>query len=155
MKKWIKKLQLYGISKNDFDNEKKILSNKFGKEIKDEDVIWNFFIKITLKTTDLQELKGLYYDKALFLNEEGKNCLVQLQQSAKCELMYLKQQGFVDKVKIFAAQDSCAECKKMDGKTFNINDALKIMPIPCKKCSYDLLGKGKGFCRCCYVAEFD
>lgn len=154
-KKWIKKLNLHGLADKDFDLMKERLSEKFNKDASDGDVIWGLFQNLTARTTDLQELKELYYKKALFLNDEGRDCFLQLQQSAKLELIYLQKVGLVSKVQILSA-GGCKSCKKLDGKIFTIKEALEKMPIPCKECAYKFRVKDNfGFCRCCYVPKYD
>lgn len=152
----MKQLNCYGLSEHDFDLMKDSIFKKYNKEPNDYDVIWNLFVKITLNMDDLQDLKLLYYQKAIFLHEEGQDCFEQLRQSAKCELMYLKQVG-ASKVKILSAGTlSCDACRNQDGQIYNINEALEKMPVPCKSCSFELYkSHGKPFCRCEYVAEFD
>lgn len=151
----MKKLNLYGLADKDFDLMREKLSQKFNKDASDGDAIWGLFQNLTTKITSLQELKGLYYEKALFLNDEGRDCFSQLQQSAKVELQYLKKDGLADKVQILSA-GGCETCKKLDGKVLTIQDALEKMPIPCKECSYKLRAKDNfSFCRCEFVPAYD
>lgn len=153
-KKWMKRLNLYGLADEDFDLIKEKLSKRFNKDASDGDVIWGLFQKLATGTTDLQKLKGLYYEKALFLNDEGRDCFSQLQQSAKIELHYLKKDGSADKVEI-CSTGGCKACKKLDGKIFTIKEALDKMPIPCRECSYKFRIKDNfGFCRCEYVPVY-
>ena len=151
---WLKNLENFGIKDNDFINKRIELSKTFGKEAKSTDVIWGLFNELILKTKDLNSLKMIYYEMALFLNKEGKDCFSVLQQSAKMELMKFKQEGFVKKVRILTAgEDSCEACRRLENKVFTIKEALEKMPIPCKDCTRKLYDEKRGFCRCCYVAE--
>jgi SPP1 gp7 family putative phage head morphogenesis protein len=66
----------------------------------------------------------------------------------KMELLDLKKAG-IKQVKIYTCNDDhvCGQCKKLSGKVFEIDKALKEMPIP-NNCENDK-------CRCWYVAHFD
>ena len=98
----------------------------------------------------------IYYEMALFLNKEGKDCFSVLQQSAKMNLMKFKQAGVVEKVRILTVgEDSCKACRLLENKVFTIEEALEKMPIPCKECTHKLYDEKKGFCRCSYLAEFE
>ena len=77
----------YGISEKEFNKHKKILSNKFGQVPNDHDLIWSIFNNLITKNSDLHTLKMIYYQMALFLNEEGKDTYDMLKQSIKMELM--------------------------------------------------------------------
>lgn len=155
--KWLSILSQYGITEKDFDIHKGKLSKKFGQEARNRDVIWSIFNELLIKKNkDLNSLKMIYYEMALFLNEEGKDCFAVLQQSHKMELMKFKQDGFVKKVRILTAgKDSCEACRQLENKVFTIEEALEKMPIPCKECTHKLYDEKRGFCRCCYVAEIE
>jgi len=153
--KWLRNLEQYGIIEKEFDIHKDKLSKKFGQEANDRDVIWSIFNELLTKIRDLHSLKMIYYEMALFLNEEGKDCFTILQQSAKMELMRLKEEG-IKKVRILtASEDSCEACRRLENKIFTIEEALEKMPIPCKECTYKLYDEKRSFCRCCYVAEIE
>ena len=49
-----------------------------------------------------------------------------------------------------AGDQSCKNCRRLENKIFKISDALKLMPLPCKDCTYPLYDEDKGFCRCSY-----
>ena len=154
--KWLSNLKQYRITEKDFGIHKDKLSKKFGQEASDRDVIWSIFNELLTKIRDLHSLKMIYYEMALFLNEEGKDCFTVLQQSAKMELMKFKQEGFIKKVRILiGGEDSCEACQRLKNKVFTLEEALENMPIPCKECTHKLYDEKRGFCRCCYVAEID
>ena len=150
----LKNLENFGIKNNDFINKKRKLSKKFGEEAKSADVIWGLFNELILKTKNLHSLQVIYYDMALFLNKEGKNCFSVLQKSAKMELMKYKQRG-IKKVQILTSGSSCEACQRLEAKVFTIEEALEKMPIPCKECTNKLYDEKRGFCRCSYLAEIE
>lgn len=155
MKKWSRRLKTYGITERDFDISKVELTKKFGEEPSDKDVIWSLFNKLITKMRDFHTLKMIYYDMALFLNEEGKDFFSVLQQSAKMELMYYKQSD-VEKVQILTAgKGSCEQCQQSENKIFTIEEAFEKMPIPSKECTHEMSVGQRGFCKCCYIAKID
>lgn len=149
-------LEQYGITEREFNARKNKLSRKLGREANDRDVVWSIFNELITKTRDLQKLKTIYYEMALFLNEKGRDAFKLLQQSAKMGLMHLRQEGVVKKVSISTAREnSCEACQKLEGKVYTVERALKEMPIPCRDCTYELYSDKVGFCRCMYFMELD
>lgn len=149
-----KNLERYGINNKLFEKERLELSKKFGKDPSEEDVIWSIFNQLIIRFADnLQELKMIYYEMALFLNEEGRDSFQMGEMSRKMELLLLKKQG-IKKVKILGT-NGCEKCRKQNGKSYSISTALKTMPLPNKECTYHLNNDKYGFCRCCWVAVFD
>jgi hypothetical protein len=93
---------------------------------------------------------------AVYAEEEGRQFINYLIEAARCELLRYKQQG-VKKVEILTSGlgNACAACAAHAGKTFDINNALRLMPLPCPTCTRTLSGSRLGFCRCSYVPVFD
>ena len=152
-KKWLKRLGCYSVSEMDYEHEKNQLSTTFGQEAKDRDVVWSLFNRLIVTKPDFQTLKTVYYDMALFLEEENRDFRTCLEQYHKMELLSYKQLGVV-KVAILSAGagNSCEACYVQHGKVYTIEEALRLMPIPCKDCTHTLSGERKGFCRCLYTA---
>ena len=152
---WLKKLENYGITEKHFDDQKNKLSKQFGCVPSNHDVIHSLFNKLVLENTDFHTLEMIYHTHALFLNEEGKDCFKILQQANKMNLLGYKQSEEVEKVTIISGNDSCSSCQRLNGKIYSIEEALKIMPIPCKDCSFILNDEKRGFCRCTYAPMLD
>lgn len=94
----------------------------------------------------------IYYDMALFLNEEGKDYRLPLQQAAKMKLLSFKKEGVIEKVEISSGgEGTCEACNQLDGKIFPIEDALKKMPLPFEKCTNSMEHGNPGFCMCMYL----
>jgi len=148
-----KKITDFGITEKDYQNKNNELAKNFNREPDSLDIIWGLYNDLISKTKDLQELKMIYYSMALFLDEEGKDFFEILQLSHKMELQHLKQQSFIKKVEISGA-GGCSECNKINGKIFNIDEAINTMPIPLKNCTHTI-NSDKGFCRCMYLPVFD
>lgn len=154
---WLKNLENYGISEKDFNDQKNKLSKQFGCIASNHDVIHSLFNKLVLENTDFHTLEMIYHNHALFLNEEGKDCSKILQQANKMTLLRYKQNESIGlkKVVISSCNDSCSSCQRLNGKIYSIEEALKIMPIPCKDCSFILNDENRGFCRCIYGPVLD
>lgn len=135
-----------------FENTKKELQISFKHEPQEADILWsisNRLIQDKAKIGDLAELGQLYFEMALYLHQIGKPCFLLKQQSSKMELMSYK--GIYDKVQI-TANICCNICKKLDGKIFPFNEALKKLPIPVKNCVNKLNEKAPdGWCICGYL----
>lgn len=152
--KWLSNLESFGVIKKDFDTMQTTLRKRFNNDPYPRDVIWGLFNKTlsnAININDLQTLGGLYYSMAIFLNEENKNPAPMLEQSKKMELLNLRSQSLdiLEGVEILA--DGCDECKKLNKKTFTINEALSKMPLPNKECTFKLDNKKYSFCRCSYL----
>ena len=158
-RKWLGMLQQYGIVDEDFDAHRKKLRERLGQEPSEADVVWSLFHEAlggSMKSGDLQALKMLYLEMALFLCEEGRDFFHLLQQSRRMELTHYKQSGFVNNVQILTAGDaSCETCQQLQGKVLTLDEALEQMPIPCKECTSELRQGRPGWCRCCYAPVID
>jgi hypothetical protein len=89
---------------------------------------------------------------ANFLNEHCEDSFHYLQKSCEMRLLEYKQQDIVTQVEIITfGERSCESCRKLQGKRYTINDALKTMPIPNKECNIILYDGKPGLCRCMYV----
>ena len=50
-----------------------------------------------------------------------------------------------------SGEASCPECQPLEGREFSIDEALKLMPIPCKTCqTWANENPHGGWCRCSY-----
>jgi len=153
---WLDSLEQYGVTKRDFELHKRRLSEESGREPSDEDVIGSLLGNLAAKTRDLQKRKMIYYEIALFLDQQGKDPFEALQQSARMDLMKFKKDGFVRRVSILTAgQDSCEVCRRLQGRVLTIEEALEKMPIPCRECAHRMHDEDRGFCRCRYAAEIE
>lgn len=151
--KWLYNLSRFGVSRKIVEEEKTKLSKKFGKEASHNDAIWSIFNKLIINhSNDAQKLAMIYYEMALFLNEEGKNPFDMIYQSNRMKLMTYRKSEFLKNVEIISAKKvSCAECNKLNEKIFRIEDAIKEMPLPNKKCTTHLHDGKFCFCRCVWA----
>jgi len=150
IKKWLRQLNEFGITELDFQARKKKLLEKPGNW-SDSDVIWSLFNEVVVRTQDSHHRKMIYYSMALFLNDEGRDPIVSLRESARIELQIHERHG-ITHVGVSATSDSCEACKQLEKKTFSIVEALENNPLPCKECTHLLDKKSqRGFCRCSYI----
>jgi len=141
------------ISKESIITRTKALSKKAGVVISIGDTIWGLYNeRIAQNTDNYQEMKSLYYQMALFLNIEGKDFSNVLSESKKWELMDFKRNGLIKRVTV-SNDPGCESCAQLSKKIFLLDDAIKLMPLPNKNCTFSL-DKGKpGFCRCYYTID--
>ena len=150
--KYKRNLESYGVGNKQFEGEQKKLSKRFNKEAPDTDTLWSLFNLLLIKYAgDYPKSKMIYYEMALFLDDEGRDSSQMGEASRKMALIDFKQAG-IKKVKISSTTTSCKECKKQDRKVYDIDEALKKMPLPTKKCSHHLNNDKFGFCRCCWLS---
>jgi len=152
---WLKILGGYGVVKQDLETAKTQLTEMFKQVPSNQNILWSLFHQLIAKNkNNLHKLKMIYYEMALFRNEQGKDCSAELQLSHKMQLMMYKKVG-IKMVKIITCgTGSCEQCRLLQDKSYTIKEALEKMPIPPKNCTHKMYAKNQGFCRCCYVASF-
>jgi hypothetical protein len=101
----------------------------------------------------------IYLQMALFLWEEDRDHLEFVRLCRQMELAKWKQAedlGHLDLTRarvgvITAKDDSCPECRALQGIEFTFAEAIEKMPIPVAGCTHDLSpNRTRGWCRCCY-----
>jgi hypothetical protein len=146
----------HGISIEEFNKSKKKKTKQYGFKPSDNDIVWELLNKRLLelmKTSDINELRGIYYGMAKFGYEEGKSFIHLLKEASKCELIRYKESEVVSKVQILAADNSCDEFKELNGKQFTIEETLETMPLPNLNCTWPDVEPG--WCRCTYLPIVD
>ena len=149
--KIFRSLQTIGATKKDLEKEKK----SFFKKIPLHEAYNLLLHKTANKHKDYHFRKMAHLQIAIDSSRNNKDYLPHLKEAAKYELLKYKESN-VGKVEIMTAGkgNACPECQKQSGKIYDIDEALHIMPIPCKACSHTGLGDKPGYCRCTYVASF-
>jgi hypothetical protein len=145
-----------GFTEQKYLKIKKDLTKKFGFSPPKGDILWgvsHLLLEEAMKVRDRHRMKMLYFNMALFLHQENKDCFKILQEVARCELKNEQKSRVVKKVEILTAGDqSCPACQELAGKILTIEEAFRDMPIPVKNCSFKLNPEAPtGWCRCCYV----
>lgn len=142
-----------GVSTEDFIRKRTELQEKFGVEITSVDVFWSLIRQAILNTKDPAVLKKLHRRLVLFLEDLKQDFFYILQRATKMQLLEFRSDGFIKQVRIIAGPESCQACRRLDGKIYTIEEALRLMPLPCKECTSKLDKSISGFCRCSYRAE--
>jgi len=123
----------YGLSEEEFDSKKKILSKKKRKSpVADDDVMWAMLQDMARSITHYEALQILYENMAFFQDSRGNDSFKWQQKSKQCSLLELKRQG-KKKVKI-AATSCCISCGKLNDKVLGVKKALLLLPIPNAEC---------------------
>jgi hypothetical protein len=140
----------FGITEKDIEKEITLGARS------DSEAAISLLTRIKNETQDLHKRKMAFSLLALYAEEEGRPFHNFLAEAARCELLRYKEQR-VRKVEILTAGpgNACAECAAHAGKTYDIDDALRLMPLPCPTCTRTIAGTRPGFCRCGYVPAFE
>lgn len=126
------------------------LQQKVGRVPLPAEVAWNLAKQQAPKSSP----PGLvYYQMALFLNKLGENHVPVLRKAAEVWLLNEQRNPYGPcKVQISdCGEGSCSACRKQHGRILSIDEALRLMPVPCKDCTTELYSPGLGFCRCSYI----
>jgi hypothetical protein len=144
---WLSRLAQFGVTQQAFDRHRKALSKQFGFQAPVNDTVWRILNSLVRPSRSRQDLKAIYLYMANLIIEEGKDPKPYLAEAARHELLDLKESGVVSKVKVSTCNDDsvCSACRKLEKKTFTINEALAKMPIP-NAC------QNPSGCRCWYIA---
>jgi len=140
------RLERFGISPAMFERHRKALSRQFGFRASLNDTIWRCLNVSLANTHDLQDRQALYYEMAQLVRTEQRDPLPYLREANMCILRHLQAHGFT-KVKTHTCNDDivCAPCQAASKKIFDIDYALRALPIP-NNCTSETS------CRCWYVA---
>lgn len=155
--KFFNKINEYGLTEKYFKKRR----NEYDKKAKGNysafafvNSIFNELSLIEAKKGNWQDLSIMYWSMAYFLFDYNQNFSSYLYESKKMELYDKKKSEENTEIKynVQILTDgkgfACEKCFKQEGKIFNIDEALKKMPIPVKDCE-------NGFCRCSYVYNVD
>ena len=132
-----------------------MLHKRFGQEPNTRDIIWFIFNQLIIKKVKEGKMPSfLYYEMALFTDEEGKYPASFLETCAEMNLKTWSKLGVV-KVKIkTAGEKACEHCKKLQGMVLDINEAFRQEILPCKSCTHHINSEF-GFCRCHFSSVVD
>jgi len=124
-------IQELGINRDDFNKTRQKLSEEFGAVASVNDTAWRLLNSINMNDKSYLERMYIYKEMHHILLSEGKNARHIKFEIERMGLLHYKQEGW-KKVSIVASYDDnvCDRCKKLNGKAFDIDDALREMPIP-------------------------
>ncbi|MFC2172071.1 hypothetical protein ACFLU6_05500 [Acidobacteriota bacterium] len=155
--RWLQIVEPFGVTAKIFDHVQQELAGKTNQPESYKKAAWILLKRALIAETNLQNQKSLHYNLALILEEDNLDFRPHLEKAAELGLLHLKEscRSLPDmKVKILAGElgDSCKACVALSKKTFTIDEALNLRPLPCKECTTILNGSRPGFCRCEYTA---
>lgn len=136
----------FGLSEQDIEKERSL-----GAKNDSEAVVW-LLTRVIPDTTDLHKRKMAWSQLAIYAEADGRPFYEYLSEAIRCELLRYKQRG-VKKVEIITAGhgNACVECEAHARQAFDIDDALRLMPVPRPTCTRTIEGMRPGFCRCSYA----
>lgn len=140
-------LQAFGYTERDLQREQKTIFSKRTER----QAVWRLLQKAEKQELHLGKKGHIFYQMALFAEEEGKDFLPFLQKARRYELLKYQDRK-IQKVRILTG-GACDECEKQADKVLTVKEALKTMPLPCKACTFTLTNNIPGFCRCSYISE--
>jgi hypothetical protein len=145
----------FGVEFSNYRIKEKELTQKFGKVAPPGDIIWGLYSDLILEhVSNYWSLHLIYYDQAQFLFKEGRNSFPIMKLSLEMNLLALKSEG-IENVKVHTDRIDYPElCRKLNGMTLPINEALSTMPIPIKECSQLFYDENRNFCRCPYMPVY-
>jgi hypothetical protein len=148
--RYLSVLSPFGVTERDIEREIGLSS------IGDREAVISLLTRIEREADDLQKQKIALGLLAVYAEEDGRPFHEYLVKANLCELHRYKQMR-VRKVEILTSGpgNACKECENNTKKVFEIDDAIRLMPLPHPSCTRTIAGKRPGFCRCSYVPEFD
>ena len=154
-KKWFRNLEYLGISKSTINSVQNRLRNKWGEpHPTNRDLVWALFnnqiIELTKNKSGYNEFKMLYLQWALFSCEINLDPTKLRQESHKMSLYEIKNNGY-KRVEVLA-KSGCEECKKLEGKIFDLDEVINLNLLPNKRCTHKLKENDiHSWCRCMYL----
>jgi len=144
---WLYRVGHFGITRKNFEERENELIKKLNFAPVN-DVIWGLFN--SLVSLDRQNNSMIYWEMSRLVQMEGKDPSHYLKQSYKGKLLGYIEEGFkfVETGSYINDDLVCEKCKNLNGKIYQIKDALVELPIP-NECN------SQHGCRCDYHPKFD
>jgi hypothetical protein len=147
----------YGVTKETYQETRDRLTKKWGMQASWTDVTRAVHVQLSLrfaKEGNFQHLAWLESSMANFLWQNHADFRNSQLQSARYNLMLFKKAG-AKSAWVDVSTSGCTACKSLDGKTFDITDALRNIPIPPKDCTCKPdENLARGYCTCLLYANF-
>lgn len=108
--------------------------------------------KATRTSNDINQIKFGNLILALYAAQDDKPFRHYLTQARRRDLLSYKMADVVKKIEICNAnaRDICPVCQENAGKVYDLEDALRILPLPCEGCTCRAF-KQRGYCDCWYA----
>ena len=142
-------LSMFGLDESEIEKQRAMGDKN------DDEAVFSIVSQVTMSNKyNLHDLKMAYLILASLASKTGKPFRSFKLAAYHCELLcYKGTNGVVKNVEISNHDDknACVECQNSKGKIYSIDDALKLMPLPCRKCTCVGVNGQIGFCNCCYL----
>ena len=143
-------MESLGASVADYERHEALLQGRPGRGPVSEQIrqsLWQELLERSSKPEYVYQ--ALAHDQHL----NGENPYDAKRAAALIKLNKMLEIGIAS-VRIMAASDSCARCRKQNGRVLSIKEAIRRPPIPCKGCTF---GRSEsepfGWCRCLYFSS--
>lgn len=139
-------LQSFEFNERDLEREKSLSAGS------DPEAVVALLTRFTASTKNLPQRSLAFRQLAIYADKEGRPFQELLSEAARSELLREKQIGVVEVEILTGGPDSsCAECEAQAGKVLPVDEALHLMPLPCRDCTSVLFSTRPGYCGCTYI----
>ncbi len=120
-------LRSFGVTSNDFDEKKGVLTKTIGTDVDEKEVFFNLFQDLATKAINYQILQMFYWNLALYKDKLAQDSFELQQKSHQSRLLNLKQNGKT-RVKINASS-CCSSCMKLHNQVLPLSKGLRNLPV--------------------------
>jgi len=153
MEQKMESLKHYGLDEMEVEKIRAELRNKFGYEPIYRDLLWAILNRLILLKKGYGDLKWIYDQMALLVNQEGKNCYDLQVYSNKCYLYQLMEVEVYTTVTVKVSHEQdCEACRELKNRTYKITDIIENIPIPSKACT-NYIYSDEPYCTCCFTPD--
>ena len=142
----------YGFGEPDLRLRKDRLERATKHPTEETEAAFSLLNELSTTSETVQEKVALYFGMAEIVHLRGEDPSQPLKAMHQTELTTFKDLGF-RLVRVEVSKDACPECRKLSGKVFPVEEALKLNTLPHRACKHDVR-RGGGLCRCRFLAEF-
>jgi hypothetical protein len=142
----------YGFGEPDVRLRKDRMERSMKRPVDEIEAVFSLLSELLTTAETVQEKVSLYFGMAEIIHLRGEDPTQPLMALHQTELTTFKDLGF-RLVRVETSKDACPECKKLSGMVVSIEEALSSNVLPHRACRHDAR-KGRGLCRCRFLAEF-
>jgi hypothetical protein len=142
----------YGFGEPDVRLRKDRMERSMKRPVGEIEAAFSLLSELLTTVETVQDKVSLYFGMAEIIHLQGEDTTQPLLAMHQTELVTFKDLGF-RLVRVDTVKDACPECKKISGKVVTIDEAFSGNILPHRACKHDAK-KGRGLCRCRFLAEF-
>lgn len=142
----------YGFGEPDVRLRKDRMERSMNRPVDEIEAVFSLLSELLTTAETVQEKVALYFGMAEIIHLQGEDPTQPLLAMHQIELGTFKDLGF-RLVRVETVKDACPECRKISGKVVPIDEALSSNILPHRACRHNAK-KGRGLCRCRFLAEF-